>query len=450
MICARLNIHPSLFQLCSVKIGSTFKGLKLDHFKEPHGLHTNVIMTQPYIILILGYIFGFYMAWNIGANDVANSMASSVAAKAITIRQAIFLAGILNVLGAVFIGSHVTDTIRKGIVSTEIMTDPHVALVGALSALLAAALWVSFATWKSLPVSTTHSIVGSMIGFGIMAGGFGVINWGKLLAVVLSWIISPFFSIVIAFVIFKIIVRLILSKKDNFAQALKLSPFFIGITFFVVILSFLFKTPFGKRLALGYQEALFAAVLLSVLLGFAATALLKRHIKDRESGAEAIFQRIQVGTACYVALAQGANDVANAVGPLAVIYFLVKTGNVGGKVPVPVFLLFFGGIGIACGIAMAGHRVMETMGKKITTLSNTRGFSVEFAAATTVLVASKMGLPVSTTHAAVGGVLGVGFARGMEAVNFGIVFRIMLYWVLTVPVAALTSMIIFKILQSIF
>jgi PiT family inorganic phosphate transporter len=407
-------------------------------------------MTHAYIVLILGYIFGFYMAWNIGANDVANSMASSVGAKAITIRQAVFLAGILNIVGAVFVGSHVTDTIRKGIVSTEIMTDPHIALIGALSALLAASLWVSFATWKSLPVSTTHSIVGAMIGFGIMAGGFNVINWGKLLAVVLSWIISPLFSIVIAFIIFKIIVRLILSRKNSFDRALRLSPFFIGITFFVVVLSFLFKTPLGEKLALESQAAVTVAVLLSVLIGFGAAVLLKFLVTDRASGAEAIFQRIQVGTACYVALAQGANDVANAIGPLAVIYFLVKTGNVGAKVPVPVFLLFFGGIGIACGIAMAGHRVMETMGKKITTLSNTRGFSVEFAAATTVLVASKMGLPVSTTHAAVGGVLGVGLARGMEAINFGIVYKIMVYWILTVPAAALTSMAIFKILQIIF
>jgi PiT family inorganic phosphate transporter len=281
-------------------------------------------MTQPYIILVIGYIFGFYMAWNIGANDVANAMASSVGAKAITIRQAIFLAGILNILGAVFVGSHVTDTIRKGIVSTEIMTDPHVALIGALSALLAAALWVSFATWKSLPVSTTHSIVGAMIGFGIMAGGFNVINWGKLLAVVLSWIISPFFSIVIAFIVFKIIVRLILSRKNSFVQALKFSPFFIGITLFVVVLSFLFKTPFGEKLALGSQSAVTVAVLLSVLLGFGATALLKRLVTDRETGAEAIFQKIQVGTACYVALAQGANDVANAIGPLAVISPLLR------------------------------------------------------------------------------------------------------------------------------
>jgi PiT family inorganic phosphate transporter len=407
------------------------------------------IMPQEYYILIVGYIFGFYMAWNIGANDVANSMASSVGAKAITIRQAIFLAGILNIIGAVFIGSHVTNTIRKGIVSTDIMTDPHVALTGALSALLAAALWVSFATWKSLPVSTTHSIVGAMIGFGIMAGGFTVINWGKLFAVVLSWIISPLFSVVIAYLIFKIIVRLILSKKDTFARSLKLSPVFIGITFFVVVLSFLFKTPLGKKMDLGPSASLAVAIILSVLLGFAGMAVLKRFVKDKESGAEGIFRRIQVGTACYVALAQGANDVANAVGPLAVIYFLVKTGSVGAKVPVPLFLLLFGGVGIACGIAMAGHRVMDTMGKKITTLSNTRGFAVEFSAATTVLVASKMGLPVSTTHAAVGGVLGVGLARGIEAVNFGIVFKIMVYWVLTVPAAALTSMVIFKLLQII-
>ena len=404
-------------------------------------------MPNEYYVLIIGYIFGFYMAWNIGANDVANSMASSVGAKAITIRQAVFLAGILNIVGAVFIGAHVTNTIRKGIVSTEVLTDPHLALIGAFSALLAAALWVSFATWKSLPVSTTHAIVGAMIGFGIMAGGFSVINWTKLAAVVISWVISPVFSIVISFFMFKLIVKLILSKEDTFSHALKLSPFFIGATFFVVILSFLFKTPLGKKLALGPYTSMLVAFILAVSFGLFGMKALGWFIKRREGGAEAIFQRIQVGTACYVALAQGANDVANAIGPLAVIYFLVKTGSVGATVPVPIFLLLFGGIGIACGIGMAGHRVMETMGKKITALSNTRGFCVEFSAATTVLVASKMGLPVSTTHAAVGGVLGVGLARGIEAVNFSIIYKIILYWVLTVPAAAVTSMAIFKILQ---
>jgi PiT family inorganic phosphate transporter len=388
------------------------------------------------------------MAWNIGANDVANSMASAVGAKAITIRQAVFIAGILNIVGAVFIGSHVTKTIRKGIVSTDILADPHLALIGALAALLAAALWVSFATWKSLPVSTTHSIVGAMIGFGIMAGGFSVINWGKLGAVVLSWVISPVFSMAIAYLMFKTIVKFILSKDDPFSQALKLAPYFISIAFFVVILSFLFKTPLGKRLAIGTPLALLIAAVLAMVLGFLAVKILRKFTKRTNlTGEEEIFRKIQIGTSCYVALAQGANDVANAIGPLAVIYFLVKTGGVGAKVPVPVFLLFFGGLGIACGIGMAGHRVMDTIGKKITTLTNTRGFSVDFAAATTVMVASKMGLPVSTTHAAVGGVMGVGLARGIEAVNFRIIFQIILYWILTVPVAAITSIVIFKILQ---
>ncbi len=399
-------------------------------------------------VLILGYIFGFYMAWNIGANDVANSMASAVGAKAITIRQAIFIAGILNILGATFIGGHVTNTIRKGIVSTDILADPNLALIGALAAILSAALWVSFATWKSLPVSTTHSIVGAMIGFGIIAGGFSMINWGKLGAVALSWVISPVFSMVIAFAMFKTILKTILTKKDSYLRALQLSPFFIGIAIFVVILSFLFKTPLGKTLAIGTPSAVMVAVILAGILGYAGMRALRRFVKRPEhSGEEHIFRKIQIGTSCYVALAQGANDVANAIGPLAVIYFIVKTGSVGTKVPVPMFLLLFGGIGIAAGIAMAGHRVMGTIGSKITTLNNTRGFSVDFSAATTVLVASKLGLPVSTTHAAVGGVMGVGLARGIEAVNFRIIIQIMLYWVLTVPASAITSIILFKILQ---
>jgi PiT family inorganic phosphate transporter len=194
--------------------------------------------------------------------------------------------------------------------------------------------------------------------------------------------------------------------------------------------------------------ALIIALILAIILGFVSLKLLRKFTRKTDlTGEEEIFRKIQIGTSCYVALAQGANDVANAIGPLAVIYFLVKTGSVGAKVPVPIFLLFFGGIGIACGIGMAGHRVMDTIGRKITTLTNTRGFAVDFAAATTVLVASKMGLPVSTTHAAVGGVMGVGLARGMEAVNFRIIFEIIVYWILTVPAAALTSVVIFKILQ---
>jgi PiT family inorganic phosphate transporter len=224
---------------------------------------------------------------------------------------------------------------------------------------------------------------------------------------------------------------------------------FIGSTCFVVVLSFLFKTPLGHSLALEAPLSLALALAIATSLGFLGKYLVQRFLVRKGKGTvEEIFRRIQIGTACYVALAQGANDVANAIGPLAVIYFLVKTGSVGSQVPVPVFLLLFGGVGIACGIWMAGSRVMTTMGTKITTLTNTRGFSVDFAAATTVLLASKMGLPVSTTHAAVGGVMGVGLARGIEAVNFRIVLQIMIYWILTVPAAAITSMLLFLILRS--
>jgi len=404
-------------------------------------------MLSESLVLIFGYIVGFYMSWNIGANDVANSMASAVGAKAITIRQAVFIAGILNCVGATVIGAHVTNTIRKGIVSTEILADPHLALIGAFSALLAAALWVSFATWKSLPVSTTHSIVGAMIGFGIMAGGVSVVNWGKLGAVVASWIISPVFSLIIGWGMFKIIVKLILRKRDAFRWALRLAPVFIGLAVLVVVLSFLFKTPLGKTLSVNTPQALLLGAVLATLVGFSGQGLLRHFVSPTDNGTEEIFRKIQIGTSCYVALAQGANDVANAIGPLAVIYFLVKTGTVGATVPVPIVLLLFGGIGIACGIGMAGHRVMDTIGTKITTLTNTRGFCVDFAAATTVLMASKMGLPVSTTHAAVGGVLGVGLARGIEAVNFRIMYQIVFYWILTVPAAALTSMAAFKLLE---
>jgi len=406
-------------------------------------------MSAEYLILITGFIFGFYMAWNIGANDVANSMAPAVGAKAITIRQAVFIAGILNIVGATFIGSHVTNTIRKGIVSTDVMSDPHVALAGALAAMLAAALWVSFATWRSLPVSTTHAIVGAMIGFGIMAGGFSVINWGNLGAVVLSWVISPVLSLVIGFVMFKIIVKAILSREAVFERSIQASPYFIGIAMLVVALSFVFKTPLGEKFSISMPMALMTAFVLAGISGYIGKVVLRRLLKgkDKSNGAEEVFRRIQIGTACYVALAQGANDVANAIGPLAVVYFIVKTGSIGGTVPVPIFLLLFGGVGIACGISMAGKRVMTTMGTRITTLTNSRGFAVSFSAATTVLLASKLGLPVSTTHAAVGGVMGVGLARGIEAVNFKIIFQIMIYWVLTVPAAAITSMIVFKIIR---
>lgn len=409
-------------------------------------------MPLEYFILAVGFVAGFHMSWNIGANDVANSMASAVGAKAITLRQAIFIAGILVIVGAIFIGGHVTETIRGGIVSPEVLEDPRIALMGAFSALISASLWVSFATWKSLPVSTTHSVVGAMVGFGIITGGWGVINWSVLGAVVGSWVISPVFSMTIGFIMFKIIIRFVLSHNDAFPAALRLSPVFIGVAVFVVVMSFLFKTPLGSAMAVGDITALLVAGVIGIAGGFGGRSLLIRYFSRQKTAKdpELIFRIIQVGTSCYVALALGANDVANAIGPLALIYFLTTTGEVGAQIPVPFYLLLFGGVGIAIGIAMGGARVIQTVGTRITSLTNTRGYSVDFAAATTVLLASKFGLPVSTTHAAVGGVMGVGMARGLEAVNFAVIFKIMLYWILTVPAAAITSMILFLSIRSVF
>jgi len=408
-------------------------------------------MPIEYIILGLGFIAGFHMSWNIGANDVANSMASAVGARAITLRQAIVIAGILVIIGAIFIGGHVTETIRGGIISPEVLEDPRIATIGAFSALLAASFWVSFATWQSLPVSTTHSVVGAMVGFGIITGGWGVINWGVLGAVVGSWVISPVFSLTIAFVMFKIITKVVLTREDTFGTALRLSPIFIGLAVFVVVMSFLFKTPLGTAMAVGDITALLVAGVLGIAGGFGGRNLLARFFRKRQESREPemVFRTIQVGTSCYVALALGANDVANAIGPLALIYFLTTTGEVGAQLPVPSYLLLFGGAGIATGVAMGGARVIQTVGSRITVLTNSRGYSVDFAAATTVLLASKLGLPVSTTHAAVGGVMGVGLARGLEAVDFTVVFKIISYWILTVPAAALTSMLIFKLIQRV-
>ncbi|WP_319470624.1 inorganic phosphate transporter [uncultured Pseudodesulfovibrio sp.] len=393
---------------------------------------------------------GFLMAFNLGANDVANSMASAVGARAITVRQAVFIAGILNFVGAVFLGSHVTSTISKGIINPASIQDPKLIMIGMFAALLAAAVWVLIATLTALPVSSTHSIVGAITGFGLVAGGPGVVNWLKMGGIVLSWIISPFFAATIAFLIFSHIRKYILNKRHFIVQAKKWAPIWVSFTVALLALSFLYKTPVGKSLHLHWAVSLGIAAFFCFLAWAGARFFVGRMILDEEEGAEGVervFRKMQVGTSCYVALSQGANDVANAIGPVAAIYLIAKEHQLLAKADVPMSMLILGGFGIAFGIALLGHKVMATVGGKITTLTNTRGFAVDFGAASTVLVASNMGLPVSTTHAAVGGVVGVGLARGFHAVDFRVLLRIVAYWVATVPIAALTSIIFFVLLK---
>jgi PiT family inorganic phosphate transporter len=405
------------------------------------------------LFFFLSLFAGFLMAFNLGANDVANAMASAVGAKAISVRQAVFIAGTLNFVGAVFLGSHVTATVSKGIINAHQIADPQIMVVGMLGALLAAATWVFIATLTALPVSSTHSIIGSILGFGLIAMGPGVVNWLVLGGVVLSWIISPFFAAAISFAVFSHIRRFILMHTDFFLQALRWAPIWIALTVGLVLLSFLYKTPVGKQIPVSGGVGMLAILGTCVLIWFAGTRIVRSVMAGAERSAESvefIFRRIQVGTSCYVALSQGANDVANAIGPVAAIYMISREHALLEQADVPLSILALGGVGIALGVMIFGRKVMATVGTKITSLTNTRGFSVDFGAATTVLAASNLGLPVSTTHAAVGGVVGVGLARGFSSVDFGVLLRIVAYWILTVPIAAFTSIVYFNILSGLF
>jgi len=395
---------------------------------------------------------GFYMAWSIGANDVANSMATAVGAKAITFKQAVLIAGILNFVGAVFVGPHVAETIKGGIVKSDMIVDPHVLLLGFIASLLAAAFWITLSTWKEMPISTTHSIIGALIGFGIIAGGFSSINWGKLGQVAASWIISPIAGCIIAFFVFKVIVKLIFAKEEPVKSAKIVGPLIIGVTAFLIASSLLLKTELSK--ILGVSE-LSHVILISTSVSMVVIILgifLLRNIEAKSvedyATVEGIFRKLQIITSCYVAFSHGANDVANAIAPVAAIVPLAS-GEMSLTAQIPTELLALGGIGIAVGCLTWGKRVMKTVGGRITRLTNTRGFSVDFGAATTVLIASKLGLPISTSHTVVGAVIGVGLARGLEAIDLSIIKKIIVSWLLTVPVAAATSAAIFICLMVI-
>ena len=395
----------------------------------------------------------FYMAWSIGSNDVANSMATAVGAKAITFRQAVLIAGVLNFVGAVFVGSHVTETIRGNIVKPSTISDPHALLLGFIASLLAAAIWVTLSTWKEMPISTTHSVVGALVGFGLIASGTQSINWFKLGQVASSWVLSPIVGCIIAFLVFRIIVKLIFDKAKPVESAKIVGPGIIGVTAFMIVSSLLMKTPLGEKIGVTtdltvFTTSIFVGVIVALISMFLLRNIRAKSAEDYDT-VERIFRRLQIVTSCYVAFSHGANDIANAIGPVAGIIPLASGQGFSSTAPVPVWLLALGGFGIAVGCLTWGHKVMRTLGYRITTLTNTRGFSVDFGAATTVLIASKLGMPISTSHTVVGAVIGVGLARGLAAVDLGIIKKIIVSWLLTVPVAAGTSALIFLLLKLI-
>jgi PiT family inorganic phosphate transporter len=395
-------------------------------------------------LIILAFIVGFGMAYSIGANDVANSMSTAVGAKAITPKQAVLIASILEFLGAVLFGSHVTKTIAKGIVNLEMINDSNYILIGAFSALIASTIWILLATYWGMPVSTTHSVVGGMVGFGLAADGMNVINWHVLLKIVLTWIISPLIGGAFAFVIFKFISWSILHRKNPAKAAKIVAPILIGVAFYTIGTLFVIKT-LKQTLALGNLVGIITGFI-AFIISFIFLHKMTSKNNNEYSIVEKTFKKAQVITSCYVSFSHGANDVANAVGPLALIYIILTTQNFSGEILIPIYILALGGLGISLGVATLGHKVMKTVGEDITELNNTRGFSIDFAAATTVLMASTFGMPISTTHTVVGAVSGVGFARGIEVVNVGILKNIIISWFVTVPFAAIVSGILFLIL----
>jgi inorganic phosphate transporter, PiT family len=468
------------------------------------------------VLMGIALVFGLYMAWSIGANDVANAMGTSVGSGALTIKRAVILAAILEFSGAFLVGSHVSETVRKGIINPDIFTaEPLYLVYGMMAALLAAGMWLQLASYYGWPVSTTHSIVGSVLGFGIVVGGMEAANWGKVGEIVSSWVISPLLSGTIAFLIFRLIRRKIFFSNNPVKSAKKLTPYLVFFVFMILTLVMVFKGLKNLNMDLSFTNAMLVAIIVGLIAAFISRILVEKikveHIPERtkeyqdpkvvnnlkkalkilakaqkastgdviakleniktnlniiskrmkfgedvEHGTsqyqtvEKIFVYLQILSAAFVAFAHGANDVANAVGPLAAVVSVLQTGIVSLKSQVPLWILGLGGVGIVVGLATWGWRVIETIGKKITELTPTRGFAAEFAAATTIVFASKLGLPISTTHTLVGAVLGVGLARGIGALNLKTIRDIIISWIVTIPMGAVLAIIFFYIFKAIF
>jgi PiT family inorganic phosphate transporter len=414
-------------------------------------------MEAATVYIVLAALFGIFMAWGIGANDVANAMATSVGSKALTIKQAILVAAIFEFLGAVLAGGAVTSTIRKGIVDAELLGDtPELLVYGMLAALLAAGTWLLVASHKGWPVSTTHSIVGAIVGFAAVGVGVEAVHWEKVGTIVLSWVVSPVTAGFIAYLIYLSVQWLILRQEDPLERAKRYVPVYIFFAAFTITLVTIMKglKHVGLKIALGdaYLLAFVIAIVIAVVGGAAIKRIKqdpKAEKKDHFYTVERVFGVLMVVTACSMAFAHGSNDVANAIGPLAAVISIASSGTVAAKAALPVWVLLLGGAGIVIGLATFGIRVISTVGKKITHLTPSRGFAAELAAATTIVIASGTGIPISTTHTLVGAVLGVGVARGIEAIDLRVVARIFVSWVVTIPAGALLAIVFFFLFKTV-
>lgn len=471
-------------------------------------------MTIETVLLVSTLIIGFYMAWNIGANDVANAMGTSVGSKALTMKQAVILAAILEFSGAFFVGSEVSETVQKGIVSPEAFThDPMIFAVGMMGALLATGVWLQLASYYRLPVSTTHAIIGAVVGFGVVVGGIYSVDWPQLAIISVSWVISPVLSGILSFILFSYLQKNILFAFHPLQATKKIAPLFVFFTLFILTLALIYDGLEHLNLDFSIATSCLIASVVGSIAALVCFLLIrnipitpfqttvgaqpqhvisiekaikhvqrvklssKEDVRDKTSAVlkdlenlneslrektkfslrttafqevEKIFVYLQILSAALVAFGHGANDVANAIGPVAAVSAIVKSHTFVEQTQIPLWLLALGGGGIVVGLATWGWRVIETIGKKITHLTPTRGFCAEFGAATTILFASKLGIPISTTHCLVGAVLGVGLARGLTALNLRTLKDIVLTWVVTIPVCGVISIVVFYLLRLIF
>lgn len=410
-------------------------------------------------ILVFSVIAGLYMAWNIGANDVANSMADAVGSNAVSVFWAVILAGIFEFCGAVLVGSHVTDTIRKGIIDSQVFApNPRLLAYGMLCALLAAAMWLHIASFIGMPVSTTHSIVGAVTGIGIFVAGVHYVNWSKLGQIAASWFISPIAGGLMSFVFFKLILRFILNKDKPIIAAKKGIPVCVFFIFAAVILGTIYKGLKHLHLNLTGVDAIAISFTGGLLAAIVSAFFMKSiHDTDGESDfahqvarVEKIFTVLVVITSCSVAFAHGANDVANAIGPLAAVIEIIKTNEIPKQVVVELWILILGGTGIVIGLATFGYKVMRMVGTNITDITPSRGVAADVGATITVLTCSRLGLPISTTHTVVGAILGVGLARGIPAINIKVVKSIFGSWIATIPFTAGLAVLFYVLAQWLF
>jgi PiT family inorganic phosphate transporter len=418
-----------------------------------------VIAEHGQVLMILAIVFGFYMTWGIGANDVANAMATSTGSKAITIKQAILIAAIFEFLGAFLAGGSVTGTIRSGIIDPQsLQGNPEVLVFGMLAALVAAALWLTIASFRGWPVSTSHTIIGGLVGFGVAAIGVHAVQWGQIGKIVASWIVSPVLGGLLAYLLMMSIQVLILRTRAPVQRAKFWGPVYVFLVGWIVSLVTLFKGLKHLNLDFGPASSFILATGFGLVLALVGKKMMDRVKVFPDAGLDVQFASVEKAfapmmlfTACAMAFAHGSNDVANGIGPLAAIVSLLNSGGeFSQQAAVPVWILVFGGVGIVVGLSTLGYRVMQTVGTQITTLTPTRGYCATLAAASTVVLASKTGLPVSTTHITVGAVMGVGLTGGMASINLQVFRNIAISWLITVPAGAVMAIAFFFMFKGIF